>query len=111
MITYSKHYLVYISYSEHCVLFVVCGGLVGSVRLKYYLRAPLAVSSPVCSAHYFNIGEAGPGACLRHWKNPVLHAQTDQDFPGASCDSTDGAGDGNQWRYINSNALKWATSQ
>ncbi len=34
-----------------------------------------------------------------------------RDFSGASCDSTDGAGDGNQWWYINSNAMKWATSQ
>jgi hypothetical protein len=33
-----------------------------------------------------------------------------REYPGASCDSKDGAGDGNQWWYINSNA-KWATSQ
>ena len=32
------------------------------------------------------------------------------DFPGATCDSKDG-GDGNRWWYINSTALKWATSQ
>ena len=33
------------------------------------------------------------------------------EYPGASCDSKDGAGDGNRWWYINSNAMKWATSQ
>ena len=33
------------------------------------------------------------------------------DYPGAICDSKRGAGDGNRWWYINSTALKWATSQ
>jgi hypothetical protein len=33
------------------------------------------------------------------------------DFSDAICDSKKGAGDGNQWWYINSTALKWATSQ
>ena len=33
------------------------------------------------------------------------------DFPGAICDSKRGAGDSNGWWYINSTALKWATSQ
>ncbi len=33
------------------------------------------------------------------------------DYPGAICDSKRGAGGGNRWRYINSTALKWATSQ
>jgi hypothetical protein len=33
------------------------------------------------------------------------------DFPGASCDSKMDAGDGNRWWYINSTAMKWATSQ
>jgi hypothetical protein len=32
-------------------------------------------------------------------------------FPGASCDSKMDAGDGNRWWYINSTAMKWATSQ
>ena len=34
-----------------------------------------------------------------------------RDFSGASCDSKDGAGDGNRWWYINSNTMKSATSQ
>ncbi len=33
------------------------------------------------------------------------------DFSCANCDSKKGAGDGNQWWYINSAALKWDTSQ
>ena len=33
------------------------------------------------------------------------------DYPGAICDSKRGAGEGNRWWYINSTALKWATSQ
>ena len=33
------------------------------------------------------------------------------DFPGATCDSKKDGGDGNRWWYINSTALKWATSQ
>ena len=33
------------------------------------------------------------------------------DFAGATCDSKRDGGDGNQWWYINSTALKWATSQ
>mmetsp|Transcript_21328 Transcript_21328/g.44792 ORF Transcript_21328/g.44792 Transcript_21328/m.44792 type:complete len:97 (+) Transcript_21328:369-659(+) len=33
------------------------------------------------------------------------------DFPGASCDLKKDAGEGNQWWYINSWALKWATTQ
>ena len=33
------------------------------------------------------------------------------DFPGASCDSKKDACDGNRWWYINSSAMKWATSQ
>ena len=32
-------------------------------------------------------------------------------FSGAICDSKKGAGDGSRWRYINSAAMKWATSQ
>ena len=32
-------------------------------------------------------------------------------FSGAICDSKKGAGDGNRWWYINSAAMKWATSQ
>ena len=39
-----------------------------------------------------------------------MHKQT-REYPGASCDSKDGAGDGNRWWCINSNAMKWATSQ
>ena len=34
-----------------------------------------------------------------------------KDFPGASCDTKLGAGDGSRWWYINSTAMKWATSQ
>jgi hypothetical protein len=33
------------------------------------------------------------------------------DFSGAIFDSKKGGGDGNQWWYINSTSLKWATSQ
>ena len=33
------------------------------------------------------------------------------DFPGATCKSKKDGGDGNRWWYINSTALKWATSQ
>jgi hypothetical protein len=33
------------------------------------------------------------------------------DFPGATCDSKKNSGDGNRWWYINSTALKWATTQ
>ena len=33
------------------------------------------------------------------------------DFPGASRDSKKDACDGNRWWYINSTAMKWATSQ
>jgi hypothetical protein len=33
------------------------------------------------------------------------------DYPGAISDSKRGAGDGIRWWYINSTALKWATSQ
>jgi hypothetical protein len=32
------------------------------------------------------------------------------DFSGTICDSKKGAGDGNQWWYISSTALNWATS-
>jgi hypothetical protein len=39
----------------------------------------------------------------------MLNEKTD--YPGAICDSKRGAGDGNRWWYINSTALKWATSQ
>jgi hypothetical protein len=42
---------------------------------------------------------------------PFSMRQETSDFPGASCDSKKGAGDGNRWWYINSWALKWATSQ
>ena len=34
-----------------------------------------------------------------------------KDFEGASCDTKMGAGDGSRWWYINSAAMKWATSQ
>ena len=34
-----------------------------------------------------------------------MHKQT-REYPGASCDSKDGAGDGNRWWCINSNAMK-----
>jgi hypothetical protein len=34
-----------------------------------------------------------------------------KDFDGASCDTKMGAGDGSRWWYINSAAMKWATSQ
>ena len=39
-----------------------------------------------------------------------MHKDT-KDFPGASCDTKKDAGDGSRWWYINSWALKWATSQ
>jgi hypothetical protein len=32
-------------------------------------------------------------------------------FPGAACDSKLNSADGNQWWYVNTFALKWATSQ
>ncbi len=32
-------------------------------------------------------------------------------FPGAACDSKLKGADGNQWWYVNTFALKWATSQ
>jgi hypothetical protein len=34
-----------------------------------------------------------------------------KDFDGASCDTKIGSGDGSRWWYINSAAMKWATSQ
>ena len=113
MITYSKFYLVYIVYLEQFVVFVICGSLVGAVRLKDFLRAPPAVSSPVCSAHYFNMAEAGLALVPVGDTGSILFSMRKQTryFAGASCDSKDGAGDGNRWWYINSNALKWATSQ
>jgi hypothetical protein len=40
----------------------------------------------------------------------TMHKET-KDFSGASCDSKKGSGDGNRWWYINSTAMKWATSQ
>jgi hypothetical protein len=42
---------------------------------------------------------------------PFSMRKQTRDFSGAACDSKDGAGDGNRWWYINSNAMKWATSQ
>ncbi len=41
---------------------------------------------------------------------PFFMRNEKTDYPGAICDSKRGAGDGNQWWYINSTALKWATS-
>jgi len=32
-------------------------------------------------------------------------------FPGAACDSKLNGADGNRWWYVNTFALKWATSQ
>jgi hypothetical protein len=42
---------------------------------------------------------------------PFSMRKQTREFPGTLCDSKDGAGDGNRWWYINSNAMKWATSQ
>ena len=42
---------------------------------------------------------------------PFSMRKETRDFPGASCDSKKDAGDGNPWWYINSWAMKWATSQ
>ncbi len=42
---------------------------------------------------------------------PFSMRKQTREYPGTSCDSKEGAGDGNQWWYINSNAMKWATSQ
>jgi hypothetical protein len=42
---------------------------------------------------------------------PFSMRKQTRDFSGASCDSKDGAGDGNRWWYINSNTMKWATIQ
>jgi hypothetical protein len=42
---------------------------------------------------------------------PFSMRKETKDFPGASCDSKKDAGDGNRWWYINSWAMKWATSQ
>ena len=40
----------------------------------------------------------------------TMHKES-KDFDGASCDTKMGAGDGSRWWYINSAAMKWATSQ
>jgi hypothetical protein len=40
----------------------------------------------------------------------TMHKES-KDFDSASCDTKMGAGDGSRWRYINSAAMKWATSQ
>ena len=37
---------------------------------------------------------------------PFTMRKETKDFPGASCDSKKGAGDGNRWWYINSTAMK-----
>ncbi len=42
---------------------------------------------------------------------PFTMRKETKDFPGASCDSKKNAGDGNRWWYMNSTAMKWATSQ
>ncbi len=39
-----------------------------------------------------------------------MHKET-TDFPRAACNSKKDAGDGNQWWYINSWAMKWASCQ
>jgi hypothetical protein len=41
----------------------------------------------------------------------MRNEKLEPDFSGAICDSKKGVGDGNRWWYINSTALKWATSQ
>ncbi len=42
---------------------------------------------------------------------PYFMRREARDFPGASCDSKEGAADGCRWWYINTLALKGATSQ
>ncbi len=42
---------------------------------------------------------------------PFSMLKQTREYPDASCDSKNGAGDGNRWWYINSNAMKWAMSQ
>ena len=42
---------------------------------------------------------------------PFNMRKESKDFEGASCDTKMGAGDGSRWWYINSAAMKWATSQ
>ncbi len=42
---------------------------------------------------------------------PFTMRKESKDFHGASCDTKMGAGDGSRWWYINSSAMKWATSQ
>ena len=42
---------------------------------------------------------------------PFNMRKESKDFEGASCDTKRGAGDGSRWWYINSAAMKWATSQ
>jgi hypothetical protein len=40
----------------------------------------------------------------------AMHKES-KDFDGASCNAKMGAGNGSSWWYINSAAMKWATSQ
>ena len=70
--------LAFISYIANLAFSVRSGSLVGSVQLENYLRMPHTVSSSVCLAHYFNIGETCAGACRRHWNHPAHHVQGDK---------------------------------
>jgi hypothetical protein len=73
-----------------------------------------AVASSVSCTNYFHLGEIGSCARRRHWQSgtiPFSMRNEKSDYPGAICDSKRGAGDGNLWWYINSTALRWATSQ
>jgi hypothetical protein len=52
--------------------------LVGSMWPENYIRTQHAVTSSVCCAHYFILGETCTCSCWWHWDHSVNHAQGEQ---------------------------------
>ena len=72
-------------------------------RMQSLVLYVVPISSILGRLALVPVGDTGTIPFSMHHEKP--------DFDGATCDSKNGAGDGNRWWYVNSNAMKWATSQ
>ena len=104
-------YVLYITYFTYFTYFVLpaywldkCDSkIIYERRMQSLVLYVVPISSILGRLALVPVGDTGTiPFSMRHAK---------PDYDGATCDSKNGAGDGNRWWYVNSNAMKWATSQ
>jgi hypothetical protein len=72
-------------------------------RLQSQVMYVIPITSILGRLALVPVGETGP--------IPYSMRKEASSFPGAACDSKLKGADGNRWWYVNTFALKWATSQ